>query len=590
MVDTYVGGHSAHDAARSEQVDSARSARRKLYGLLTALALAGLCSLAPATTARAGTFLAYLCQGPAFSAVGTAGLHEELVRAAPYVSGEAACASAGQEITMQLGPDAEGYANLQGGDYIYQTPAGVTISAYMLRISAYAAPCAVASGQCPGGVGTVFVNHSGQLDPHYDFRDLGAGAQGPTTVTASELRDVDSVMIGATCDSGCPSAQEIAAFAVPYARFTLVDSTIPKVSTVSGPREGQGPIAGQAQWSYSASDVDGSGLYGAVVAVDGKTVAERVISENGGLCKDLGSNAEPIFVSPQPCPVEVSAATSLDTNDLADGEHSVHVYVDTAGGNTADVFDGKLTTANGPVVLEAPTIAGTAQVGSTLDAANGIFSLRTEQEWAGAVGGQWERCVAPSSCQSIGGATSPTYVPTTADVGHQLVYESIATAKVTDPVAPGLLHTTRALSVPTLAVGEAGVSGSSCIGGCLNPANGGPAPSSGSGTLGSAARWQISLKVSPRNVHRHTKILLTGRVATSPRPSAGKLVYLQARSVGARWITFMALRAKPGGAFSTTYRFRLGGRHTYQFRAVAPAEGQFRNATGNSAIVAVHET
>ena len=52
----------------------------------------------------------------------------------------------------------------------------------------------------------------------------------------------------------------------------------------------------------------------------------------------------------------------------------------------------------------------------------------------------------------------------------------------------------------------------------------------------------------------------------------------------------MALRANPSGAFSTRYRFRLGGRHTYEFRAVAPAEGQFRNATGSSSVVAVHET
>jgi hypothetical protein len=184
------------------------------------------------------------------------------------------------------------------------------------------------------------------------------------------------------------------------------------------------------------------------------------------------------------------------------------------------------------------------------------------------------------------------------------VYESIATAKVTDPVAPGLLHTTRADSLPTLAVGNA--ASSAGAGTTANPGGYALAPSNGLGLPGSSARWQISLKVSPHDVHRYTRIRLTGRVATSPRPSAGKLVYLQARSVGARvtrvggrwqtvavysrWITFIVLRAKPSGAFSTTYRFRLGGRHTYQFRAVAPAEGQFRNATGNSAIVVVHET
>ena len=57
-----------------------------------------------------------------------------------------------------------------------------------------------------------------------------------------------------------------------------------------------------------------------------------------------------------------------------------------------------------------------------------------------------------------------------------------------------------------------------------------------------------------------------------------------------RWITFMALRANRNGSFAATYRFRLGGRHTYQFRAVAPAEGQFRDPTGSSPSVAVRET
>jgi hypothetical protein len=52
----------------------------------------------------------------------------------------------------------------------------------------------------------------------------------------------------------------------------------------------------------------------------------------------------------------------------------------------------------------------------------------------------------------------------------------------------------------------------------------------------------------------------------------------------------MALRANTGGAFTATYRFRLGGLHTYQFRAVAPAEGQYRDPTGTSSPVTVSES
>jgi hypothetical protein len=123
--------------------------------------------------------------------------------------------------------------------------------------------------------------------------------------------------------------------------------------------------------------------------------------------------------------------------------------------------------------------------------------------------------------------------------------------------------------------------------------------------LGSSAKWVVSLKVSPSRVRRHTPIKLTGTVSTYPHPTNGKLIDLQARSVATvwkgqgshrrrvtvygKWLTFQALRAAADGKFSSTYEFRLGGTHTYQFLAVAPAEGQYLDPTGTSPISTVHE-
>ena len=131
------------------------------------------------------------------------------------------------------------------------------------------------------------------------------------------------------------------------------------------------------------------------------------------------------------------------------------------------------------------------------------------------------------------------------------------------------------------------------------------AASPGGGAPGVAARWSVSLRVSPRRVHRHTRITLSGRVATSPRPPDGKLVYLQARAVelawkgrgrarhrvgeAGPWIIFRALRANADGTFKATYRFRLGGHHSYQFEAVSPQEGGYENPSGQSAPVMVRE-
>lgn len=122
----------------------------------------------------------------------------------------------------------------------------------------------------------------------------------------------------------------------------------------------------------------------------------------------------------------------------------------------------------------------------------------------------------------------------------------------------------------------------------------------------STAKWSVSLTISPRRVHRNTVITLSGLVATAPRPPEGKLIYLQARTVrtvwrgrGRRrrrvrlhgpWITFRVFNANPDGRFAATYRFRLGGNHRYQLRAVAPAEGGYSDRAGSSAPVLVTET
>jgi len=166
--------------------------------------------------------------------------------------------------------------------------------------------------------------------------------------------------------------------------------------------------------------------------------------------------------------------------------------------------------------------------------------------------------------------------------------------------------------------GSNGVSGSNGSDGTgVNGANGAngangsvsilvPSSDLGSILLGSNAKWVISLRVSPLRVRRYSKIKLSGVVSTSPRPGNGKLVYLQARSVGiawkgkgshrrrvnvyGKWLTFQAFRAKSNGTFSSTYTFKLGGKHFYQFQSVCPAEGQYRNPTGTSGVVTVRES
>ncbi len=632
------------------QYEAARTAIRRgrlaVFEVVLAVVLSGVALTVGVSGARAGTFVADLCQTPGGTPIGSNGLVEEDWGGASRVFHNSACSKAAERITMEVGPDSSGYANGQGGGFTYAAPNNVTISSYVLNMGGVFA-CGPVTVPCGAGSGDVFVDHAGEQDPDYDFRDLGAGTVYPTTIEATGMHGVDSVLLGASCDGEggiCAASRPIATLEVESGQFTLQDASVPKAEHVYGPQAGPGPVSGEAEWSFTAAD-SGSGVYRVTALVDGQQLSQHVLDENKGLCVDLEpAQAIRTFASPQPCVTEADGTQTLNTNDLADGEHTVRVFVEDAAGDTANVFDGKLTTENGPILESPPAVSGVAQVGVTLTATNGIFGLRSEQAWAGPVGGQWERCAASSSCQAITGATGTSYVPTPSDVGYELVYKTTATAKVTDNVANGLLHSSVASSAPTLAVTEAQGSSVSCSGGCLTAGSGGSGgeggdggngagsaggsgagsnggddgpvtvdlnslgltPSGAAGTLGSAASWRVSLNVSPRRVRRHTQIRLTGLVATSPRPSTGKLVYLQARELAVvvrrvrgrakkvseygSWITFMALRAKSNGSYAATYRFRLGGSHTYEFRAVAPAEGQFRNATGTSSSVAVRET
>ncbi|MHB8491851.1 MAG: hypothetical protein ACYDA6_06530 [Solirubrobacteraceae bacterium] len=376
--------------------------------------------LAPVQAAHAQSYVADLCATPSGTAVGASGVTDEQLGVGQvfYVMREQACTLPGEELTMSVGPNSGQYASQQGGMYTYSTPPGVTISSYRMALSSYAGSCTELTGVlCYGGVGQVFINHTDQPDPAYDFRNLGYGATAPRTLNVEGLERVNQVHIGVACDgeSGpCDGMREIARVAIPWAQFTLDDASVPAVQVVSSPSVGGGGVGGKAEWAFRASD-GGPGLYAVVEEVDGQVVGDQPLDESG-TCRNLGTAAIRTFSSPQPCAPVADSSAALSTNTLSDGEHHVHLYVEDASGVRATVFAGTLLTANGPIVESPPTIGGVAQVGSTLTAANGMFKPR-EGNTMTAESGQWMRCIAPSSCEVISGATGTSYSPTPADVG-----------------------------------------------------------------------------------------------------------------------------------------------------------------------------
>ncbi len=89
---------------------------------------------------------------------------------------------------------------------------------------------------------------------------------------------------------------------------------------------------------------------------------------------------------------------------------------------------GSATTRAAPTNTTEPRINGRAVVGSTLTATTGTFTGSPNS-----YGFQWTRCPAlggeadASDCAAIGGATTNSYVPGTADVGKRLRVRVTAT-------------------------------------------------------------------------------------------------------------------------------------------------------------------
>ena len=164
--------------------------------------------------------------------------------------------------------------------------------------------------------------------------------------------------------------------------------------------------------------------------------------------------------------VDITGATSSTyTVAATDAGSTIQVVVTAANVlGSANASSAKTTVVTGPPVnITAPTISGTAQVGSVLTAANGTWAGSTPINYTY----QWQRC--SPGCANIGGATSATYTLVAADAGTTIKVvvtatnaygnanqTSAATATITAPpvntavpTVSGTVQTTKTLTATT---------------------------------------------------------------------------------------------------------------------------------------------
>jgi hypothetical protein len=394
--------------------------------------------------------------------------------------------------------------------------------------------------------------------------------------------------------------------------LTLVERVAPTLSGISGTLANAAAhgstVSGSQTVGFTVQDTD-SGVLSTTL-----TLTPQGAGTN--YTRTTSFSAQCSYESWNACPLSQNVSPfSVPTATLRDGTYAVTLTASDAAGNVASQSLGTVTTHNAPTVSVAPAITGSPAPGQSLGTTPASFTSEPEAGKVTTVA-QWQRCDSQgNNCVGISGASGTSYNVVGADENHMLRYQETisnnAGSVVTQsaPFGPiqssatqsGASGQSNGLSAPAGANGANGSNGSSSV----TVAVVGQGANQGSTTVGSSASWRLSLKVAPRQVRRGTTINLNGRVMTSPRPGNGKLIYLQARSVMrvwrghghsrhkvsvyGKWVTFQAFRAHQDGTFSSKYRFRLSGHHVYQFQAVAPAEGQYRNRSGSSNRVTVTE-
>lgn len=562
----------------------ARTMRLQATSIVVAFAFSAVL----AASALAGTYQVYSCRTPSGAPAPTDGWSPTKTGTATVTKDT--CSQAGGGLVAGLRAFTPREVNTEAATWGFEVPAGDRIAAATLW----------RAGDADGGT-TIFASYlfwlagPNELEPFDGCSQLSgcsseAGHIGEPFAPANRVV-VPSVNLGshlyarAFCGgkSGneCPETSGdpngyAAAIYLYAADLTLEQTAPPTASDVSGELASASVLSGTSDVVFSASD-PGSGVYEALVSVDGQVVQRTVLDEDGGRCRTVGdaNGGPPAFLYLQPCPAAVNADVGFDTARVANGTHHLVVSVTDAAGNTATVLDRNVTIEN-----IAPGGAGGS---STLGGPNGTNASSQAiltATWSGAKG----------ATMTSGYGHIQTVIGRLTDASGT----PIAGAQLDVLATPRYLgaRTASAAGVRTNADGRftlelpAGASSRTLLVEYSYQLGGAPVATK---TLTLTVRAGVTLSIAPRTTSVGHSIHFSGRLPGGPIPGGGKLLVLEARSPGGAWLEFDVVRTDARGRYHASYRFKFPGPAAYQFRVLCQAEADYPFATGSSRTVGVHE-
>jgi hypothetical protein len=386
-----------------------------------------------------------------------------------------------------------------------------------------------------------------------------------------------SVSCGGQAGYKCPAGKGdpngyAAALYLYAADLVLEQPEGPHANNVGGELASAATIRGSSDVTFDATD-PGSGVYEALVSVDGQVVQRTPLDANGGRCKDVGQTTDgtAAFLYVQPCLASVSADVPFDSTGVTNGTHHLLVSVIDAAGNAAAVLDRTVTIANPP----APGTPGPP------NGVNASAQASLSVSWAGSrkaqlVSGYGRTHVVAGRLTAPGGAP-------------------IASAAVELNATPSYSGA-RQITMPSAHTDASGRFSVRLPSGVCSRtlrfvyrARVGDAQPAATRTLRLSVHAGIALSVSPHTASVGSTIAFRGRLRGGPVPSTGKQLVLEARSPGSPWIEFKVVRTNARGRFHASYRFKFAGPAHYVFRARSEPEADYPFVAGASDIVAVDE-
>jgi hypothetical protein len=395
---------------------------------------------------------------------------------------------------------------------------------------------------------------------------------------------VTLIQWSASCGGGpggeCPASGSgtlSSQYNVYAADIDLVDNTPPTVSGTGGPLLAGGTLSGQQTISFNATDGQ-SGVYSGSLVVDGHTAVSQILDTNGGACQSLGvtKDGQRSFEHAQPCKSSVSASLTLNTNQVAAGQHSLELVVDDAAGNQAIAYNGTITTTgppavgvNGSVNGRGPHIAnGDPCAGEALELV--VNGRRTAPV---VTYGKTVMVRGVLHCGTVPIRGARVLIATVGGPGSAAIDTAVQTA----------LDGSFTYKVPT---GPDRVLRFSYTAFSDDP---GP---SATAVATISIRPRIKLRIGPHGTSNGHATHWSGTIAGGPYPAQGVTLDVEVRE-GRRWRIFDQTVTNKKGRFRYSYRFHATNEPTtYTFRVALPASGSggYPYTPGASNTVRVHVT